>query len=123
MEFELITSLSDNLWEKVRKYAAACSWPAGKSLAHDMEADVFTNWERVIIAHQGEQICGYCTVAEADLSQKLIQFAISYLKGIGFNDVYLVSDHENLYEKYGFCIVDRTIAPWGSIEKIYHKTI
>lgn len=87
-----------------------------------MEADVFTNWERVIIAHQGEQICGYCTVAEADcipnvpytpyigyifvgeehrgnrLSQKLIQFAISYLKGIGFNDVYLVSDHENLYE-------------------------
>lgn len=147
MEFELITSSSDNLWEKVRKYAAACSWSAGKSLAHDMEADVFTNWERVIIAHQGEQICGYCTVAEADcipnvpytpyigyifvgeehrgnrLSQKLIQFAISYLKGIGFNDVYLVSDHENLYEKYGFCIVDRTIAPWGSIEKIYHKTI
>jgi hypothetical protein len=31
--------------------------------------------------------------------------------------VYLVSDHENLYEKYGFRVIDRKTAPWGSEEK------
>lgn len=36
-----------------------------------------------------------------------------------YNKVYIVSDHENLYEKYGFHVIDRKIAPWGSEEKIY----
>lgn len=53
------------------------------------------------------------------LSQQLIQYAIDYIKNIGYNKVYIVSDHENLYEKYGFCVIDRKIAPWGSEEKIY----
>jgi hypothetical protein len=46
---------------------------------------------------------------------------MDYLKGVGFDQVYLVSDHENLYEKYGFRVIDRKIAPWGSEEKIYMK--
>ena len=35
------------------------------------------------------------------LSQRLIIYSMSYLKSVGFDKVYLVSDHENLYEKYG----------------------
>ena len=146
MIFELITS-SNALWEPVREYAATCSWSAGKSLAHNMQADVFSDWERVVVAHTEGRICGYCTVTKTDcipnvrytpyigyifvgeefrgnrLSQKLILHAIEYLRKIGFHQVYLVSDHENLYEKYGFSVVDRALAPWGSIEKIYHKSI
>ena len=146
MVFEAITS-SNDLWKQVKEYAAICSWSAGKSLARNMEADVFENWERVLVAYENGQICGYCTVAKTDcipdipytpyisymfvgeeyrgnrLSQKLILFAISYLQRIGFKEVYLVSDHENLYEKYGFSVVDSALAPWGSIEKIYHKSI
>ncbi len=53
------------------------------------------------------------------LSQKLIEYAMKYLKSIGFDKVYIISDHENLYEKYGFTVIDRKIAPWGSEEKIY----
>ena len=44
---------------------------------------------------------------------------MDYLKSVGFDKVYLVSDHVNLYEKYGFRVIDRKIAPWGSEEKIY----
>ena len=44
---------------------------------------------------------------------------MKYLKSIGFDKVYLVSDHENLYEKYGFKVIDRKMSPWGSEEKIY----
>ena len=54
----------------------------------------------------------------------MIQYSMNYLKSIGFDRVHIVSDHDHLYEKYGFEIVDRKISPWGSVEKIYmHKIL
>jgi len=142
MDIKTITA-SDELWNDVRNYAEACSWNAGKALADRMDDDAFTDWERIIVALDNEKICGYCTVSKTDcipdisytpyigflfvdelyrgkrLSQQLIQHAMDYLKTVGFEKVYLVSDHINLYEKYGFSVIDRKIAPWGSEEKIY----
>ena len=142
MDFKSLTS-SDEMWNKVRNYAEGCSWKAGRSLAIAMDNNVFTEWERVIAALDSGKICGYCTVAKTDcipgvdytpyigymfvgeeyrgnrLSQKLIQYSMEYLKSIGFDKVHIVSDHENLYEKYGFEVIDRKIAPWGAEEKIY----
>lgn len=146
MDYKTITS-SDELWSKVRNYAENCSWKAGKALARVMDSNTFTEWERVIVALNNEKICGYCTVAKTDcipdvyytpyigylfvgeeyrgnrLSQKLIRYSADYLKSIGFDKVYIVSDHENLYEKYGFDIVDHKIAPWGAEEKIYMQKL
>ena len=146
MNYKTITP-SDELRCKVRNYAEGCSWRAGKALAKAMDNNTFQEWERVIVALDNEKICGYCTVAKKDcipnvsytpyisfvfvdeayrgnrLSQKLICYAMDYLKRVGFNRVYLVSDHENLYEKYGFRVVDRKIAPWGAEEKIYMQEL
>jgi len=146
MNFKTITS-SDEMWSSVRNYAERCSWKAGKSLAREMDKNTFKEWERVIVAFDSEKICGYCTVARTDcipdvcytpyigylfvgeeyrgnrLSQKLIEYAMDYLKTVGFDKVHIVSDHDNLYEKYGFHIIDRKIAPWGSEEKIYMKKL
>lgn len=146
MNFEMITS-SNPLWNKVRNYANNCSWRAGQSLANAMDNNLFTEWERVIVALDQQKICGYCTVAKTDcipdlcytpfigylfvdeeyrgnrLSQKLIQYAMNYLKSVGFDRVHLISDHDNLYEKYGFEIIDRKTAPWGSTEKIYMQKL
>ena len=146
MDLKMITS-SDEMWNKARDYAQNCSWRAGKSLASAMDNGAFIEWERVIIALEHGQICGYCTVAKTDcipdvsytpyigylfvgeeyrgnrLSQKMIQYSMDYLKSIGFDRVHIVSDHENLYEKYGFDVIDRKIAPWGSEEKIYMQKI
>lgn len=104
---------------------------------------MFKEWERVLVALENDKIAGFCTVSKTDcipnveytpyigfmfvgeayrghrLSQKLIQNAIIYLKDLGFENAYLVSDHNNLYEKYGFCVIDRKMAPWGEEEKIY----
>lgn len=146
MNIKSITS-SDEIWSRVRNYADNCSWKAGKLLANNMDNNVFKEWERVIVAVDNEKICGYCTVAKTDcipnvcytpyigyifvdekyrgnrLSQDLIRYAMDYLKSIGFNRVYIVSDHENLYEKYGFDIIDCKIAPWGSEEKIFMRKL
>lgn len=142
MNFLTITP-ADAMWEKVSQFALNCSWSAGKNLSRDMSDNAFSDWERVIVALNDSDIAGYCTVAKKDcipnvpytpyigymfvderyrgnrMSQKLISHAMSYLKVLGFQQVFLVSDHENLYEKYGFKVIDRKLAPWGEIEKIY----
>ena len=142
MNCKLIAA-SDELWCAVRNYAESCSWKAGKALANAMDTHAFRDWERVVVVLDNERICGYCTVAETDcipnvpytpyigfvfvdeayrghrLSRQMISYAMDYLKSVGFDRVYLVSDHENLYEKYGFRVIDRKMAPWGSEEKIY----
>ena len=146
MVFKTITS-SDEMWSKARDYAENCSWGAGRSLADAMDNNLFTEWERVIIALDNNKICGYCTAAKTDcipdvsytpyigylfvdeayrgnrLSQELIRYSMDYLKSVGFDRVHIVSDHENLYEKYGFEIIDRKTAPWGSVEKIYMQKL
>lgn len=137
----------DDMWSRVAEYAENCSWRAGKALARAMERNSFEDWERVIVAVDSGKICGYCTVEKTDciknvpytpyisfvfvgeeyrgnrLSQELIDYACRYLRSVGFEKVYLISDHENLYEKYGFSVVDRKIAPWGEEEKIYMKLL
>jgi ribosomal protein S18 acetylase RimI-like enzyme len=142
-----ILSHSSPLWESVADYADACSWSAGKALARDMQNGAFTDWERVIAALDEGRVCGYCTATKTDcipdmpytpyigfvfvdeayrgnrLSQKLIQSAMAYLKSVGFDRVYLTSDHENLYEKYGFTVIDRKTAFWGAEEKIYFQKL
>ena len=138
---------TDPLWDEVKRYAAACSWRAGKSLAQEMQNHAFSDWERVFVLHENGNIYGYCTVAKKDcipdltytpyigylfvdekkrghrMGQKLILAAMDYLRNVGFHEVYLVSDHENLYEKYGFSVICRAAAPWGAVEKIYHQSL
>ena len=50
------------------------------------------------------------------LSQRLIDAAANYAASLGFECVYLVSDHHGLYEKYGFIAVDAYPAPWDAAE-------
>ena len=136
---------ADAEWNVLADYAENCSWGAGRTLAEEMRQNHFTGWERVILAEDQGRIAGYCTVSGTDcipdvpympyigmlfvgeeyrgkrLSQRMIDDASEYLKELGFSEVYLVSDHENLYEKYGFQVIDEKMAPWGRMQKIYRK--
>ena len=135
----------DELWENVAEFAENCSWKAGSSLAKQMREHKFLDWERVFVALDNENIDGFCTLAKTDcisdvtytpyigfmfigeqyrgnrLSEKLIVFALAYAKELGFDKVYLVSDHINLYEKYGFVKIGEKEAPWGELETIFMR--
>lgn len=126
----------DDLWQQAIHYAKDCSWSAGGSLAKQMQENRFVDWERVFVVTDGFQICGYCTFTKTDcipdvdytpylgylfvgeeyrgqrLSEGFIIKVLEYAKTVGFDKVYLVSDHINLYEKYGFVKVDEKPAPW-----------
>lgn len=139
----------DALWEITAEYAEQCSWRAGKSLAKAMRTNHFCDWERVFVVLDEQRVIAYCTLSKTDcipdipytpyigylfvdeshrgkrVSQELIRFVLTYAKGLGFDRVYLVSDHVNLYEKYGFIKIDEKPAPWnaGTMEAIFmHPT-
>lgn len=146
MIIKAITSI-DYEWTKVIDYAENCSWRAGKNLANEMRNKHFTEWERILIAIEDNEIAGYCAVVKTDcipdvpytpyisfmfvgekfrgnrISQKLIIKAMVYAKELGYEKIYLISDHDNLYEKYGFSVIDKKIAFWGAEEKIYMQYI
>jgi len=137
----------DELWASVAEYAHGCSWSAGRNLAKQMQQNKFNEWERVFAAIDGSDIAGYCTLSANDcipnvsytpyisfmfvgekyrgnrLSERLINFALKYAKELNFDRVYLVSDHVNLYEKYGFVKIDEKPAPWNpdTMETIFMR--
>ncbi|MCI8441542.1 MAG: GNAT family N-acetyltransferase [Provencibacterium sp.] len=136
MQIQALTE-KDALWRETAAYARGCSWRAGKELAQQMGQGAFTGWERVFAAFEGEKPAGYCTLKKRDcildlpytpyigfvfvgepfrgrrLSQRLIAAAMDYARELGFGEVYLISDHQGLYEKYGFVRVDEKPAPWN----------
>lgn len=146
MEIKPLT-FENELWEPLAEYALNCSWGAGEYFAKQMRAKSFSDWERVFVALDNFDIAGYCTLAKTDcipdvpytpyigfmfvgekyrgnrLSEKLINFALKYAKELKFDRVYLVSDHVNLYEKYGFVKVDEKPAPWNpdTMETIFMR--
>lgn len=142
MQIKVLSDI-DELWNSVAEYADNCSWRAGKNLAKQMRENDFSDWERVFAVLDEDSIAGYCTLKKTDcipnvtytpyigfvfigeayrggrLSEKLIFSALQYAKELRFDKVYLVSDHINLYEKYGFIKIDEKLAPWGTMETIF----
>lgn len=136
---------SDCMWKDAADYANQCSWRSGKNLAKHMYENDFCDWERVFVALDNSRIAGYCTLSKNDCipdvpytpyigyvfvdeayrgnrcSQRLINAALMYAKELGFEKVYLVSDHINLYEKCGFIKIDEKPALWNpnTLETIF----
>ncbi|MGI4832180.1 MAG: GNAT family N-acetyltransferase [Janthinobacterium lividum] len=142
MQIEALTS--DNArWQSVAEYAQQCSWKAGLSLANLMREHRFSEWERVFVAHQGDAIAGYCTLAKTDglpavdytpfigfvfvgeayrghrISEMLIRFALDYARTLNFQTVYVASREEGLYEKYGFELLAKQKNESGQEDQIF----
>lgn len=140
-------SIQDPLWEKVIWYANDCPWEAGPILAEKMIQNNFSDWERVFVAIEDDKIVWFCTFTKDDgipnceyapfvgfifvdegyrgqrLSERLIDSVEEYAKTLDFKNLYIVSDHRWLYEKYGFKKIDESIDAHGRRETIFCKTI
>lgn len=126
-------------------YAEGSSWIAGKHIARLMRQSLFQDWESIFGAFDGKQVVGYCTFLKEDyypdkryspwisglfvdeayrgqrIRQRLIEEAESYAMERGFSVVYLPSDHEGLYEKYGYEKIDTLTNYAGGVDAIFSK--
>ena len=133
---------ADMRWDAARNYIANCGWDGGPHLANLMAAG-FTDWERLFLALDHGRIAGYCTLQKDDylpdldytpyvrfvfvdeayrgarLSEQLCATAIAYARSLGFDRVYLTTDHVGLYEKYGFTKIGAEPDEEGSLESIF----
>lgn len=57
------------------------------------------------------------------ISEKLIDFANEYAKGIGFDKTYIPSIHVGLYEKYGYQYVNDIVNYGGGTDRLYVKSL
>lgn len=130
----------DPLWETVAGFAENCLWPEGRNLSQRMRDGGFHDWERVLVALDGETIAGFCTLSKTcrlpkapycpyvgdvfvdlpyrgnRLSANLIDAAAARAQEAGFDRIFLVSDHSGPYEKYGFQAIDRQTPPWNPLK-------
>ena len=58
---------------------------------------------------------GYCSL--------LIEKAKKDAEKLGFNDIYLCTDHIGYYEKYGFEYIGTGYHPWGETPRIYRAKL
>lgn len=135
------------LWRALAEYARGCPWIAGAHLADMLEKNAFTDWESAFAALEDGRIAGFCTLLKTDyypenryspwissifvdeafrgrrLSGRLIECAAEYAWIQGFKRVYIPSEFEGLYEKYGFEKIDALVNYGGDVDHIFARTI
>ena len=126
-----------------------CDWGAGKYLCELIRNDAFFDMagqnSRLMLLVDGGELISFCTLAEKDDIQpteltpwmgfvytfpeyrghryigKLFEEIGSILKAEGSSKVYISTDHEGLYEKYGCTFMMKAKALSGDDSRIYEK--
>ena len=123
-------------WDEVREHTARV-----------IENWEFEEWETPFAAMAGERIVGMVTIMKSDyyplpdvgpwvttifvseeyrgnrISEKLIDFANSYAKSLGFDKTYIPTKHVGLYEKYGYSYIQDIVNYGGGKDRMYAKEL
>jgi predicted N-acetyltransferase YhbS len=137
----------DENWDKLIDFVKNSSWRESPIIAKHWEKNIFLDWERIFVAFENNNIIGHCSFNKTDtipdveytpyiqsvfvneqfrgkrISEILIQYAINYAKTLGYKKVYIVSEHKNLYEKYGFVKIDEKNDYRGELQGIFIREI
>lgn len=107
----------------------------------------YTDWETPFVATIEGHIVGMVTIMKTDyyplpeifpwisslfvtethrgyrISERLIDFANSYAKKIGFSRTYIPTEHIGLYEKYGYYYIKDIVNYNNGIDRLYAKDL
>ena len=147
MQFEIITKnskLTGELLEILQK-----EW----SEAYGWLTDVIDDWSisdfpQIVVATEKEEIIGYYSLVAKELvkdnhgytpwlgtlfvrekyrgkhfSPVLINNACQHVKNMGYNNLYLATEHIGLYEKFGFEEIGLGMYLWNAPTKFYKKSL
>ena len=107
----------------------------------------FEEWETPFVAIANGCIIGMVTIMKTDyyplteiypwistlfvseeyrgkrISKRLIEFANSYAKDLGFNKTYIPTGQVGLYEKYGYTYIKDIVNYGGDTDRLYAKEL
>ena len=133
---ELLDFVKSFSWEEVKEHTVR--------VINNWE---FEEWETPFVAMAEGCIVGMVTVMKTDyyplpdiypwistlfvseeyrgmrISEKLIDFANSYAKELGFDKTYIPSEHIGLYEKYGYSYIKDIVNYGGDTDRLYAKEL
>ncbi len=136
-----------HLWYRLADYAEHCAWVAGPHLAGMLRENRLTDWEAVFAAFDRGEIIGYCTFLKTDYYPEnryspwissifveerhrrkgvcglLIEAAVRYARKQGFRRVYIPSDMNGFYERFGFCRIDELVNYGGDVDGVFARDI
>jgi GNAT superfamily N-acetyltransferase len=127
-------------------WAKTWDWGVGKILAERIRGGLFTDIDVAFVATIAGEYAGICLLEKSDnygltpefspfittvytdpkfrgqhISEKVVATACDYALTLGFGVIYLISNEQGLYEKYGFEQFAQTLTLSGSNEPIYRK--
>ena len=135
------------LWQELAAYARSCGWIAGPHLADMLCGNRFSDWEAPFAAVAEGRIIGFCTFMKTDyypenrywpwissifvdenhrsqgICRQLIDAAIAHAQAQGFRRVYIPSDMDGFYERYGFVRIDELVNYGGDTDHIFARDI
>jgi len=130
-------------WDQTIKLAEQCTWSAGPNLAKRMKENDFYDFECPFAAVENNQVIGFCVITKTDyipdcaytpwigfvfvaeqargkrVSQKMVEAVLAYAKTKGFEKIYVCTEEEGLYEKYGFVQIDSLKSYDDTMETIF----
>ncbi|MCR5799618.1 MAG: GNAT family N-acetyltransferase [Lachnospiraceae bacterium] len=137
-----------NLADELLTFIENCSWNEVKEHMADLVRNwKFTDWETMFVAKADGKIVGMTSVMKEDyyprpelmpwissvfvsenyrglrVSGKLIDYANEYLRGLGFTQSYIPSEHVGLYERYGYHYINDIVNYGGGTDHLFAKEL
>lgn len=134
----------DSKWLSVAEEINKADWKAAKYLAKKMKNYDFKEWEGIVISENNDQIVGFCSFVLKDIvdlayspyiaivyvdpnfrgigiSKELVKFAEKQLLKVGFQSIYIVTQHVGLYEKWGYSQIEEAEDKFGRSMRVLEK--
>lgn len=135
---------NDSNWLAAANKIYNADWAAAKYLAKSMIGDEFNDWEGIVIAETTDRIIGFCSFVRKDIvdltyspyiaivyvdptfrgngiSKELVGIAEKQLLKVGFQSIYIVTQHVGLYEKWGYSQIDEAEDKFGRSMRVLEK--
>lgn len=129
----------------------SCDWSAAKFLANILRKDTFRKtlggWAKLFVLTDGGKLVSFVTLSCQDCiddvsltpwfgflytqeqyrgngyAKQLLDYACIAAQKMGYNKVFLATDHVGLYEKYGFSYLESRIDVYNETSRIYVKEL
>ena len=132
------------------KWVEAWDWIVGKTVSERLRSGAFDDRDTAVIITVEGLYAGFCILESRDIygtdidpeltpfitavyvdpkfrgqrvSEKLLGTVCNYARSLGHEAVYLISNEQGYYEKFGFEICNQTVTLAGHTEPVYRKSL